>query len=170
VIGVIALAGALVLCASGGIVAWLLNRDPDRNGAESPTVAVQTFLQAVYHDQDASRAADLVCAEARDEGSLETKINEIRSYQETQVNPTFEWTDPAVVDETEQLAVVEVTVTMTTADEKTADQNLRVSVLDKAENGWWVCEVQTVDTATTPPPDDQSGTPAPTESPSGEGE
>jgi hypothetical protein len=170
IIAVIALAGALVLCAGGGGAAWLLTRDPDRNGAESPTVAVQSFLQAIYHDQDAGSAADLVCSEARDQASLETKINEIRTYQETEVNPTFEWTEPDVVDETEELAVVDVTVTMTTADEKTADQNLRVSVLDKAENGWWVCDVQTVDTATTPPPDDQSGTPAPTESPSGEGE
>jgi hypothetical protein len=170
VIGTIALAGALVLCAGGGVAAWLLTRDPDRNGAESPTVAVQSFLQAVYHNQNAAQAADMVCAEARDEASLETKINEIKTYQETEVNPTFEWTEPAVVEEREQLAIVAVTVTMTTGDEKTADQNLQVSVLDKESNGWWVCDLETVDTASTPPPEDQSSTPPPSESPSEEGE
>jgi hypothetical protein len=61
--------------------------------------------------------------------------------------------------------VVAVTVTMTTGDEKTANQNLQVSVLDKQGNGWWVCDLAAVDTASTPPPGDESGTPAPSESP-----
>jgi hypothetical protein len=167
VIGLIALAGALVLCAGGGVAAWLLTRDPDRNGAADPTVAVETFLQAIYHDQDADRAADLVCSEARDQASLQTKIDEIRAYQETLVNPTFEWTEPTLVEESDQQAVLAVTVTMTTGDEKTADQTLQMRVLDKNDNGWWVCDVQSVETATTPPPADESTPDAP--SPSEEG-
>lgn len=46
-IGAVALAGVLVLSAVGGVGAWLLTRDPDRNGAESAAAAVQSFLQAV---------------------------------------------------------------------------------------------------------------------------
>jgi hypothetical protein len=164
-ITVIALAGALVLCAGGGIATWLLTRDTDTNGPETPTLAVQTFLQAVYRDLDPAAASAVVCSESRDEGSLTTKIDEIRAYRDTAVNPTFEWTDPAVVEETGELALVEVTITMTTGDEKTADQSLRVSVLDKDANGWWVCDLETVDT-TSQPPADEGGeqSPAPTES------
>jgi hypothetical protein len=155
-------AAALLVLGGGGIAAWLLTRDPDRNGAESPTVAVQSFLQAVYHDQDPAAASAMVCSEARDEAALETKINEIRSYQQTQVNPTFSWTEPAVVEEGTELAVVEVTVTMVTGDERTADQNLRVSVLDKDANGWWICDIQNVETPTTETPADASPSPTPT--------
>jgi hypothetical protein len=158
----IALAGALVLCAGGGVATWLLTRDTDTDGAETPTLAVESFLQAVYQDMDPAGAAALVCSESRDEGALGTKIDEIRTYRETEVDPSFAWTDPTVVSETEELALVEVTVTMTTGDEKTADQNLRVSVLDKDANGWWVCDLETVDATTEPPAEDEGGaTPEP---------
>lgn len=168
-IGLIALVAVLMLSAAGGVTAWLLIRDPDRNGAASPTAAVDSFLQAVYHDQDAERAADLVCSEARDQAALQTKIDELKAYQGTQVSPTFAWTDPAVIEQRDELAVVEVTVTMTTGDEKTADQSLHVSVLDKQDDGWWVCDLAAVDSSATPSPGDGSGTPAPSESPSGSG-
>lgn len=139
------LAGVLVLCAGGGIAAWLLTRDPDRDGAETAIGAVQSFLEAVYRDQDAAAAAAVVCSEARDQDSLENKIDELRTYEETALNPTFSWTEPAVVEETEQLAILALTVTMTTDDEKTAEQTLQVSVLDKDPHGWWVCDLETVD-------------------------
>jgi hypothetical protein len=161
-IAAIVAVAALLVIGGGGVATWLLTRDPDRNGAESPTVAVQSFLQAVYHDQDPATAADMVCSEARDETALETKINEIRSYQQTLVNPTFSWSEPTVVEQGEELAVVAVTVTMTTGDEKTAEQNLQVSVLDKDSNGWWVCELQTVETATAT--EESPSTPGPTPS------
>jgi hypothetical protein len=165
----IALAGALVLCAGGGVATWLLTRDTDTDGAETPTLAVQSFLQAVYQDMDPAGAAALVCSESRDQGALETKIDEIRAYRETAVDPSFAWTDPTVVEELEELALVEVTVTITTGDEKTADQNLRVSVLDKDANGWWVCDLETVDATSEPPAEDESGaSPSPNEQPSGE--
>lgn len=153
------LAGVLVLCAGGGVAAWLLTRDPDRDGAETPTVAVQSFLQAVYRDLDPAAAASLVCSEARDEDSLSTKIDEIRAYEETEVDPTFSWTDPTVVDETDELAVLSVTITMTTEHEKTSEQTLHVSVLDKEPHGWWVCDLETVpeDPADEGEPGDEGG-------------
>jgi hypothetical protein len=161
-ITLIVLAGLAVLCSVGGLTTWLLTRDPDRNGAEDPVLAVQSFLQAVYRDLDAGAAAGLVCDQARDQEALTGKINELRSYQETYASPSYRWSQPAVVDQTDELAVVEVTVTMTTQDEKTSDQRLRLSVLDKGDNGWWICEVQTVaqtDPAATPTP---SATPSAT--------
>lgn len=168
-IGAAVLAGVLVLCAGGGVGAWLLTRDPDRNGADSPSGAVQSFLRAVYQDLDPAAAAALVCSEARDQDALKTKIQEIRAYEETALQPRFSWNDPAVVEQTDQLMVLAVTVTMTTDDEKTAEQTLHVSVLDKQQRGWWVCDLETVEAPPegadpTPQP---SGTPEPTGSPDG---
>ncbi|HEY8474298.1 MAG TPA: hypothetical protein VIL37_16910 [Natronosporangium sp.] len=168
-IGLIVAAAVLVLGGGGGLTAWLLSRDPDRNGAASPTAAVEAFLQAVYHNQDAEQAADLVCSEARDEAALQTKIDELKAYQGTQLNPIFEWSEPTVVEERDRLAVVEVTVTMTTSDEKTANQNLAVSVLDKQDNGWWVCDLATVAPDASSAPGEE-GDPAPSESPAESGE
>jgi hypothetical protein len=162
-IGAAVLAGVLVLCAAGGVGAWLLTRDPDRNGAESPTGAVQAFLQAVYRDLDPAAAAAVVCSEARDEGSLATKIDEIRAYADTSLNPSFSWSDPSVVEQDEQLTVLAVTVTMITDDEQTSAQTLHVSVLDKDTDGWWVCDLETVE-----PSPDGAASPAPDPSPSGQ--
>lgn len=151
------LAGVLVLCAGGGVGAWLLTRDTDEDGAVSPVAAVQSFMQAVYRDRSPAAAAELVCSEARDEDSLTEKVDEINSYEETQAEPSFQWTEPEIVEETEQLAVVAVTVTVTTADEQVADQTLHVSVLDKDDAGWWVCDLETVDPDATP--DEESPAP-----------
>lgn len=168
-VGALVLAGVLVLCAGGGVAAWLLTRDPDRNGAETPVRAAQSFLEAVYRDQDAAAAAAVVCSEARDQGSLENKIDELRTYEETALNPTFSWSEPAVVEETEQLAVLAVTVTMTTDDEKTAEQTLHMSVLDKDPHGWWVCDLETVDGGEPPAEGGEpGGSPGPSESPADE--
>jgi hypothetical protein len=134
---------ALVLCAGGGVAAWLLLGDGDRGGAETPAAAVQEFLEAVYRERDPAGAAALVCSEARDQAALATKIDELRAYEETQANPRFSWSDPAVVEETGQLTVVSVTITLITDDEKTSEQTLHVSVLDKQARGWWVCDVET---------------------------
>jgi hypothetical protein len=172
---VFVLVGALLLCAGGGVTAWLVLRDPDRDGVASPAVAVKLFLQAVYHDMDPARAADLVCSEARDQASLENKINEVRAYGDTLVDPSFSWTEPTVVEETGELAVVTVTVTMTTGDEKTSEQTLRVSVLDKGDNGWWVCDLETVEPGREAPAEEGpeptgSATPTGSESPADGGE
>lgn len=161
-IGAVALAGVLVLSAVGGVGAWLLTRDPDRNGAESAAAAVQSFLQAVYRDLDPAAAAATVCSEARDEDSLATKIGEIRAYEQTALNPAFSWSDPSVVNESGELMILAVTVTMTTDDEKTAQQTLHVSVLDKDPNGWWVCDLETVQE-----PGAEGASPGPSESPGG---
>lgn len=147
--GVIVVA-ALVL-AGVSVGAWLLLSDPDRDGAATPADAVDAFLHAVYRDQDAAEASALVCSEARDEEALQEQIDGIRAFEDEYPNPSYTWDEPQVADETDQLAIVAVTVTMITGDERTADQELRVSVLDKAPHGWWVCDVQS------PPDGDDDG-------------
>src|SRR5690606_38750042 len=142
-IGGTVLAAVLVLCIGGAAGAFLLLRDTDTGGAESPTAAVQAFLQAVYRDLDAARASDLVCSEARDESALGAKINEIAAYQDAYREPRFTWTSPEEVGQDGELTFIETTVTMMTGDEKTSELRLRVSVLDKGSDGWWVCDVQT---------------------------
>jgi hypothetical protein len=154
IVGVVLVA---VLVLSGASVGtWLLLSDSDRGGATAPVEAVDSFLRAVYRDQDADAASALVCSEARDEEALAAKVASIQAHQEAYHRALFSWDDPKIVEETGQLAVVAVTVTMITGNEETADQDLRVSVLDKDPHGWWVCDVDSVgdDTEDAEEPDD----------------
>jgi len=161
-IAVVALTVALLLCAGGGVGAYLWLRDTDGQGAADPVAAVEDFLETVYVDKDPARAAALVCAEARDEPALAEKIREIDAYTGTLARPLFRWR-VELVDETEQVAAVSVTITMTTRDEKVASQRLSVTVLHKT--GWWVCDVEAEDPSApaepTPAPPPAGPTPEP---------
>jgi hypothetical protein len=136
----IVLAAALLLCGGGGTAAFLTLRNAeDGPGANEPAVAVQDFLTAVYQDRDAKKAAKLVCSAARDEKEIADKVAEVRKYATQYRNARFRWTKPKVDDQNEERATVTTRVTMTTADEKVADQDLRFTVVQK--KGWRVCEV-----------------------------
>lgn len=152
---IVAIAVAAVLVIGGGSLTALLLRDANRNGPADPTVAIDSFLRAVYHDHDAAEATALVCAEARDEGALTAKINSIAEYAEAYPQPRFRWSQPRQVDETDELAIMDVTVTMVTSQEQLAQHTLRISLLDTADNGWWVCNIEGADDA--PTGDDDQG-------------
>lgn len=139
-IAAIALVVIMVLCVGGGVVAFLTLRNAETGeGAKEPAVAVDEFLTAVYKDRDATKAADRVCAASRDEDKIAAKVAEVEKYASTYQNPRFRWTTPKVDNQTGERATVSTRLTMTTADEKVADQELRFTVVQKT--GWWVCEV-----------------------------
>ncbi|GIJ28244.1 hypothetical protein Vqi01_34060 [Micromonospora qiuiae] len=136
----LALAVVLLLCAGGGVAAFLTLRNAESGeGAPEPSVAVDDFLTAVYQERDAAKAARLVCGAARDQDQIRAKVAEIETYVSTHQNPRFRWDTPTVNNETGDRATVTATVTVTTADEKIADQDLRFTVIRRS--GWWVCEV-----------------------------
>ncbi|MDG4794403.1 hypothetical protein [Micromonospora sp. WMMD1082] len=136
----IALVVVLLLCAGGGVAAFLALRNTESGeGAQDPSVAVDDFLTAVYQERDAAKAAKLVCTAARDRDKIRAKVAEVEKYVSTYQNPRFRWDTPTVDNETGDRATVTTTVTVTTADEKIADQDLRFTVIRKT--GWWVCEV-----------------------------
>jgi hypothetical protein len=135
----LALAATLALCAGGATSAYLLLRDADNPGSPDPATAVNRFLTAVYTQQDASAADDLVCREARDRTKLADRVNEIKAYSAGYQDPVFRWDEPAVSDSDEDRAKVSVQITMSTGDEKTAKQALDFTVIRKT--GWLVCEV-----------------------------
>ncbi|MEU0551225.1 hypothetical protein [Micromonospora sp. NPDC005979] len=139
-IAAIALAVIMVLCVGGGVVTFLTLRNAESGeGAKEPAVAVDEFLTAVYKDRDAGKAADHVCAASRDDKKIAAKVAEVEKYAATYQNPRFKWTTPKVDNQTGDRATVSTRITMTTADEKVADQDLRFTVVQKT--GWWVCEV-----------------------------
>jgi hypothetical protein len=134
------LAVVLVLCGGGGLAAFFLLRGaPGGEGASEPVAAVDGFLRAVYTDRDANKAASLVCREARDSAKIRKKVDEVRNYSRSYDNPRFKWDVPKVDDQNADRAVVSVKLTMITGDDKTSDQQLRFTVVQKT--GWWVCEV-----------------------------
>ncbi|MET8232900.1 hypothetical protein ABZS77_19725 [Micromonospora sp. NPDC005298] len=139
-IAAIALVVIMVLCVGGGVVAFLTLRNAETGeGAKEPAVAVDEFLTAIYKDRDAGKAASHVCAASRDDKKIASKVAEVRKYASEYQNPRFRWTTPKVDNKTGDRATVSTRVTMTTADEKVADQDLRFTVVQKT--GWWVCEV-----------------------------
>ncbi|MFE9654014.1 hypothetical protein [Micromonospora sp. NPDC006431] len=136
----IVLAAAILLCGGGGTAAFLtLRKAEEGKGAKEPAVAVNGFLTAVYKDQDARKAATFVCSAARDDKKIAAKVAEVQKYATQYHNPRFRWTTPKVDNQTGERATVTTKVTMTTSDEKVADQELRFTVVQKT--GWWVCEV-----------------------------
>ena len=139
-VAALALAVVLLLCAGGGIAAFLTLRNTESGeGAPEPSVAVDEFLTAVYQERDAAKAARLVCTAARDQQKIRAKIAEVEAYRSAHQSPLFRWETPKVDNETGDRATVTTTVTVTTADEKIANQDLRFTVIRKT--GWWVCEV-----------------------------
>jgi hypothetical protein len=140
VIASVVLAVVLLLCGGGGTAAFLLLRNSQTGeGAPEPAAAVDGFLTAVYTDRDAAKAAGLVCSEARNQGDIAQKVEEVKKLATTYKEPRFKWSPPKVDDQNAERAMVSVKLTMTTSDEKTADQQLKFTVVQKT--GWWVCEV-----------------------------
>jgi hypothetical protein len=136
----LALALTLLLCGGGAVSAFLLLRNADNGGgAPDPATAVTRFLSAVYSEQDADAASELVCREARDDKKVTAKVEEVRGYARQYDAPQFRWATPSVASQDEERATVAVGLTMTTRDEKTAEQRLTFTVVKKT--GWWVCEV-----------------------------
>lgn len=131
---------AFLLCGGGGTAAFLFLRNADGQGAQSPQVAVNDFLVAVYTEQDAAKAERLVCSEARDRDQLTKKIDEVRAYADKYKQPKFSWPEPTVAESKEDSAKVDVKVRITTEDEKVAEQQLSFTLVRKT--GWFVCEVQ----------------------------
>ncbi|MEU8261002.1 hypothetical protein AB0C02_10330 [Micromonospora sp. NPDC048999] len=139
-ITLIVLAAAILLCGGGGTAAFFALRNvEDGEGAKEPAVAVEGFLSAVYRDQDARKATALVCSAARDDKKIAAKVAEVQQYAEQYRNPRFRWSTPKVDNQTDDRATVTTQVTMTTSDERVANQELRFTVVHKT--GWWVCDV-----------------------------
>ncbi|MCO8274521.1 hypothetical protein M1L60_28375 [Actinoplanes sp. TRM 88003] len=135
----LALVGTLFLCGGGAVSAYFLLRDADNPGSPDPATAVDRFLTAVYTEQDAAAADDLVCREARDETKIADRVSDIKAYADGYSDPVFRWADPKVSDNSDDRALVSVELTMSTADEKTSSQDLEFTVIRKT--GWLVCEV-----------------------------
>ncbi|HEX2355600.1 MAG TPA: hypothetical protein VHI50_03935 [Micromonosporaceae bacterium] len=136
----IVLGVALLLCGGGGAGAWLyLNRMERGQGADAPEAAVEQFLDAVYDEQDADQAAELVCRHSRDKAEITKKVDEVKAYAQKYKNASFDWDDPKVEEKTQDRAKISVKVTASTGDEREAAVDLTFTVI--RDSGWWVCEV-----------------------------
>jgi flagellar basal body-associated protein FliL len=136
----LALTVILLLCGGGAISAYFLISNADTGkGAPDPATAVNQFLTAVYSQQDATTAEGLVCRDARDAAKLSARVDQIKDMSSQYENPTFRWDDPAVSDQTDDHATVTVQLTLSTDDEKSANQTLTFTTTHKT--GWLVCDI-----------------------------
>ncbi|GAA3344431.1 hypothetical protein GCM10020358_47650 [Amorphoplanes nipponensis] len=130
----------LLVFGGGAVSAFLLLRNAESGkGAPDPATAVNRFMTAVYTQQDPRTAAEVVCREARDEDKLRARVDQVKGYANEYDAPAFRWNDPAVSGQTGERATVGVQLTMTTDDEKMAQQQLTFTVIRKT--GWLVCDV-----------------------------
>jgi flagellar basal body-associated protein FliL len=135
-----ALVVTLLLCGGGATSAYLLLRNADSGkGAPDPATAVNRFMTAVYTQQDASAAGELVCRQALQKQKLSARVDQIKNYAAEYDGPAFRWNDPSVTGQTDQRATVSVQLTMSTDDEKQAQQQLTFTVVHKT--GWLVCDI-----------------------------
>jgi flagellar basal body-associated protein FliL len=136
----LALTLILLLCGGGAVSAFVLISNADTGkGAPDPATAVNRFMTAIYTQQDADVAGELVCRQARDKTKLAARVNEIKNYANQYAGPTFRWTEPQVSGQTNERAVVTVQLTLSTDDEKQAQQKLTFTTIHKT--GWLVCDV-----------------------------
>jgi flagellar basal body-associated protein FliL len=139
-ITVIVLVAVVVLGGGGFGIFYLFNRNSDGVGKSSPTAAAESFLQAIYVDQDATKAAPLVCSAARDKKKLAAKIDQIKQQNQQYESPKYTWSAFKTETSAGDHAVVSTTVTLLTANVQKATQKLRLTVIKS--NGWFVCDVQ----------------------------
>ncbi|MEU7903326.1 hypothetical protein [Actinoplanes sp. NPDC049118] len=136
----LALILTVLIFGGGAVSAVLLLRDGDSGkGEPDPVTAVNTFMTAVYVQQDAAAAGDVVCREALDQDLLNDRVDQIKGYANEYDAPSFSWTEPAVTRQTDDRATVVVPLTMTTEDEKAAQQQLTFTLVRKTD--WLVCDV-----------------------------
>jgi flagellar basal body-associated protein FliL len=136
----LALTVTLLLCGGGAVSAYFLISNADTGkGAPDPATAVNRFMTAVYTQEDASAADELVCRDARDPDRLAARVTQVKDYASGYDGPTFRWNEPAVSGQTDEKATVTVQLTLSTDDEKTAQQTLTFTAVHKT--GWLVCDV-----------------------------
>ncbi|SNT64932.1 hypothetical protein SAMN05421812_11919 [Asanoa hainanensis] len=139
-VAAIVLAIVLLCGGGGGLAAFLLLRDTETGeGAAEPVAAVEGFLDAVYVDQNAAAATALLCGEARDQSAVQDKIDEVQQYARTYPSPRYRWDPPKVEQQDADKAVVSTRLTVLTADDRSAEEQLRFTLVHKT--GWWVCDV-----------------------------
>jgi hypothetical protein len=134
------LAVVVVLGGGGAGAAYFLTRDQDGVGQATPQAAVEDFLQAIYVDQNATKAAALTCHDARDSKKIEAKLDEIYQQNKQYDTPRYTWGTPSTDESGQDRAVLSTTVTLSTANVQQATQKLKFIVIHR--NGWFVCDVQ----------------------------
>jgi len=139
-VAAIVLAIVLLCGGGGGLAAFLLLRDTETGeGAAEPVAAVEGFLDAVYVDQNAAAATAFLCGAARDQSAVQDKIDEVQQYARTYPSPRYRWDPPKVEQQDADKAVVSTRLTVLTADDRSAEEQLRFTLVHKT--GWWVCDV-----------------------------
>ncbi len=129
---------AVLLLGGGGVTAYLLTLPPAEKGDTSATGAAEALLQAVYVDQNATKAAKVVCKAARDPKKIAAKIDEVKKQNQNYENPSYTWTMTTLSSTTTQV-MISAKVKLTTDDVQSATETLKLTVIQS--NGWFVCDV-----------------------------
>ena len=130
----------LMLCLAGGTVSFLVVQSLEPRGTSTPEAALEGFLQAVFVDRDADRAADFVCADTRDDKQLARLVFEVRAFSSQNESASTRWSYPGVERTGRREASADVTLSLSTSDEQVTEKKVRLLLVD--DRGWWVCEAK----------------------------
>ncbi|HEX5740355.1 MAG TPA: hypothetical protein VFY17_02235, partial [Pilimelia sp.] len=135
----VATAGVL-LCGGGALTYWLVTRETVGEGAADPMAATERFLRAVYQERNAATAADVTCPQVEDRTAVASRVTEVTEALGRYDGAAVSWSAPQLAaGATAERADLTVALTLTTADEREARQNLRVTTV--RDGAWYVCEV-----------------------------
>jgi hypothetical protein len=130
----------LALCLGGGAVSFFVVQSLEPRGTATPESALEGFLRAVFVDRDADRAADFVCADNRNDEELARLVFEVRTFTSRYSSADTRWTYPGVRRTGKREASADVTLTLSTVDQRVSEKRVRLLLVD--DSGWWVCEVE----------------------------
>jgi hypothetical protein len=129
----------LAVLGTGGVAAYLVFGGSEGKGSQTPSMAVNDFLVAVFRDKNAEAADKLVCSSARNSDGMRKRVDQLRSYELKYKSPAYTWPSPTVVSQKKDSATVTVAVKLTTSDDRVAEQQLKF--LTVKADGWLVCEI-----------------------------
>jgi hypothetical protein len=139
-VGFVLIAAAVLVLAGGAVATYLLVGPFGDRGADTPGQAVDGFLTGIYGSHDAQTAGRYVCDRARDDAELDQIVSQVSQQQAGYPGQRTTWTYPPIQPDGRQ-ATAQVTLTMTTVDERVASRQVNILLVD--DRGWWVCDVHT---------------------------
>jgi hypothetical protein len=138
-ITLIVLGIVVVLCGAGGAATYFVVQNNQGTGAPNAVDAVNSFLTAVYKNNNSEEALKYVCASSRNKDKLAARVDEIRKYNASLNTPTYTWPPPTVEKSAKDEATLAVSIKVTTVDEKVAESKYKY--IATQSKGWWVCEI-----------------------------
>jgi hypothetical protein len=125
----------LLLCAGGGVGAFILVSTLEGRGANTPAVAADTLLTGIFVERDEVKASKYLCSDI-EPARITQKINEANRLLEREPDAKYSW-EMSNKTQSKDKAVINATVTAQSAKRIISTQRLEITII--SNGGWRVC-------------------------------